>query len=162
MIDLQKFLNEAIRPGQRVAVMGVGSALRSDDAAGMYFIELLGGLIRSKDVLLIAGSTAPENFTGVIKKFAPDRLFIVDAARMGLMPGEARVVPAGDIGGLSCSTHMLPLSVMIGYLEHEARCPVAFFGIQPKSTGPGLELSEEVKEGVRRLAQMFCDAFGAA
>ena len=100
-MEIRDYLQTNIQPGQKIAVLGIGSTLRSDDAAGMYFIELLGNLVKKENVLLIAGSTAPENFTGVIKNFAPDTLFIVDAAYIGLLPGEAKVVSAADISGVS-------------------------------------------------------------
>lgn len=148
-------LKNKILPGQKYAVLGIGSTLRSDDAAGMYFIELLGDRIKREDVLFIAGSTAPENFTGVIKNFAPDRLFVVDAAYMGLLPGEAKVVPACDIGGVSFSTHMLPLPVMLKYLESESGCEALFIGIQPKCTDQGFCMCDEVKKGTEHLVEDF-------
>lgn len=151
------FLKARVRQGQKIAVLGIGSALRSDDAAGMYLIELLRNRVKKENVLLIAGSTAPENFTGVIKKFGPDQLLVVDAAYMGLQPGEAKVVPAADISGLSFSTHMLPLSVMLGYLEKEIKCDVACIGIQPRYVDQGLPMSEAVKEGTERLAEDLCE-----
>ncbi len=157
-MELRELLTQALRPPRRAAVLGIGSVLRSDDAAGMRFIELLGEYVRREDVLLLAGSTAPENFTGVIKKFAPDTLFLVDAAHMDCQPGEVGVLPAEAITGMSCSTHMLPLPVMIRYLEHEIGCPVVFLGIQPKEIGPGLGMCGEVEEGVRGLARLFREA----
>ena len=106
-------------------------------------------------MLLIAGSTAPENFTGVIKDFAPGKLFIVDAAYVGGVPGEAKVVPAAEISGVSFSTHMLPLPVMLKYLESEVCCDVIFIGIQPKVTEQGFFISDEVKKGTERLVEDF-------
>jgi len=135
--------------------LGIGSVLRSDDAAGMYFIELLGKMIKQDNLLLIAGSTAPENFSGVIKDFEPDVLFVVDAAYMGLLPGEAKIVPACDIGGVSFSTHMLPLTVMLKYIEAETGCDVLFVGIQPKCTDYGLCMCNDVKKGAEQLAEYF-------
>lgn len=158
LMEATELLKEYIHPGERYAIMGVGSVLCSDDAAGMYFIERLTRLIRREDVLLIAGSTAPENFTGVIKDFAPDRLFIVDAAYMGLSCGDTKVVPACDIDGLSFSTHMLPMSVMLEYLKSESGCEVIFIGIQPGSTEQGFTMCDEVKKGTERLAEAFYDA----
>lgn len=157
-MEVTDFLKQYSQPGKKYAVLGVGSVLCSDDAAGMYLIERLNHLIHREDVLLIAGSTAPENFTGVIKNFSPDRLFIVDAAFMELSPGDTKVVPACDIDGLSFSTHMLPMSVMLEYLKTESGCEVTFIGIQPKSTEQGLTMSDEVKKGTKRLARAFCDA----
>lgn len=138
--------------------MGVGSVLRSDDGAGMYFIELLESDIQQEDVLFIAGSTAPENFTGVIKNFAPDRLFIIDAAYMGLSAGEAGVIETADITGMSFSTHMLPLSVMLDYLALESECEVICIGIQPENTAQGFEMCGDVRTGAECLAKMFGDA----
>jgi hydrogenase 3 maturation protease len=158
-MEIRDYLQTNIQPGQKIAVLGIGSTLRSDDAAGMYFIELLGNLVKKENVLLIAGSTAPENFTGVIKSFAPDTLFIVDAAYIGLLPGEAKVVSAADISGVSFSTHMLPLPVMLKYLEAEVHCDVIFIGIQPKCTEQGLIMSDEVKKGTERLVEDFYHAF---
>lgn len=158
-MKIRDYLKSNIKPGRKYAVLGIGSTQRSDDAAGMYFIELLSGMLKQDNVLLIAGSTAPENFTGVIKNFGPDVLFIVDAAHMGLLPGEAKVVPACDIGGLSFSTHMLPLTVMLRYLEAELDCDVMFIGIQPASTDYGLEMCNEVKEGVKMIAEEFYRCF---
>jgi len=154
-MEIRDYLKNIMQSGQRYAVMGIGSVLRSDDAAGMYFIELLSGMIKRDNLLLIAGSTAPENFTGAIKDFKPDVLFIVDAAHMGLLPGEAKVVPACDISGFSFSTHMLPLPVMLKYLEAESGCDVLFIGIQPKCTDYGFCMCDDVKKGVERLAEDF-------
>lgn len=156
--DIRAYLKKYIKPGRKYAVMGVGSTLRSDDGAGMYFIEHLSSLIQRDDVLLIAGSTAPENFTGVIKNFAPATLFIVDAAHMGLLPGETRVIPACNIEGVSFSTHMLPLPVMLKYLEMEAGCDVVFIGIQPVTTEQGLNMNDEVKKGAEYLSETFYNA----
>jgi hydrogenase 3 maturation protease len=159
-METMECIKDKVHPGQRYALMGVGSVLRSDDAAGMYFIDLLTERIHKDNILLIGGSSAPENFTGVIKQFAPDMLFIIDAAHMGLIPGEVKMIPASDIGGVSFSTHMLPLPVMLKYLESESGCDVVFFGIQPKCIDQGLDMCEEVKIGTERLADAFCRVLG--
>jgi hydrogenase maturation protease HycI len=159
MTDIQDFLEENIRPGLRYALMGVGSELRSDDGAGIHFIRCLSERLRSRDVLLMEGSTAPENFTGVIKDFAPDILFIIDAAHMGSRPGEARIIPESDIAGASFSTHMLPLSIILSYIEAEAGCKTIFIGIQPATTEHGIGMSDEVRIAAERLAEEFARAF---
>lgn len=161
-MEIRDCLENNIKSGQKYAVLGIGSELRSDDGAGMYFIELLSDRVKHDNVLLIAGSTAPENFTGVIKNFAPDKLIIVDAAHMGLLPGEVKVVPACDIDGVSFSTHMLPLPVMLKYLEAESGCDVLFIGIQPECTDQGLCMCDEVKKGIEQLAEDFYFALAGA
>jgi len=154
-MNLQSLLNRTITPGMKTALMGIGSRLRSDDWAGMYFIELLDDLKKRDNLLLISASTAPENFTGVIKDFAPDALFIIDAAHMGLSPGEFRLLKTSEIGGMTFSTHMLPLPVMLKYLEAECGSEVFFIGIQPETTEQGLSMSEKVICGTRELARIF-------
>jgi len=136
----------------------------SSDGVGIYFIEQLSRTVQQDNmlrdnILLIAGSTAPENFTGEIKTFTPSTLFIVDAACMGLTPGETKIIPASDISGVSFSTHMMPLSVLLNYLEAEIGCNVVFIGIQPESTEPGFSISEDVKKGAELLAKEFSFAF---
>jgi hypothetical protein len=54
---------------------------------------------------------------------------------------------------------MLPLPVMLKYLESEVRCEVIFIGIQPKCTDHGLCMCDEVKKGIKRLARIFYNAF---
>lgn len=161
-MSVKSFLNETLKDGQRTVVLGVGSVLRSDDGAGMYFIERLSGLIQRENLLLIAGSTAPENFTGVIKKFAPHKLFIVDAAFMGLSPGEIHVLDIVEIEGISFSTHMLPLSVMLSYLNTEIGCEIICIGIQPENTELGCEMCEKVAIASESLASMFYEAIEEA
>lgn len=158
MKELEPDLHGYISSGQRTAILGVGSVLRCDDAAGMHFADCLASRIQRDDVLIIAGSTAPENFTGVIKDFAPDRLFIVDAARMGLQIGEMREIDIKEIGGMAFSTHMLPLPVMLSYLALETKCSICCIGIQPGSTEQGFSMSQEVRGAAEQLAGLFCRA----
>lgn len=158
-MDIKEYFKQNIKLGKKYAVLGIGSVLRSDDAAGMYFIEFCEKMIKQDDVLLIGGSTAPENFTGVIKDFSPEILFIIDAAHIGLLPGECKILDENDIGGMPFTTHMLPLSVIVKYLESEANCEVVFIGIQPMCTDLGFSMCEQVADGTKKLAVDFCEAF---
>ncbi len=141
--------------GKKYAAMGVGSELRNDDAAGMIFASELESLIQSDNLLVIGGGSAPENFTGVIKDFKPDILFIVDAAFMGHETGEISLLDSKHIEGISFSTHMLPLPLMLDYLKTEAGCETVIIGIQPENTGQGLEVCEKVETAAKELAKVF-------
>ena len=99
----------ALRPGERIAVMGVGNVLCADDGAGMLFAELVRTKAESAGVLVLEASTAPENFSGALRRFNPDVLFMVDAAGLAERPGAVRPVSEEQIGGTAFSTHMLPL-----------------------------------------------------
>lgn len=149
-------IKESLAPilsGGRTAILGVGSVLRSDDGAGMYLIELLENALGAHgDLLLLGGSTAPENFTGVIKDFAPDTLLVVDASQMGGKPGTVALIPEDRISGATFSTHMLPMPVMLSYLREECGCAVHVIGIQPESIEMGEEMCAEVRSAVETLA----------
>lgn len=157
-MSVREYLENCLDKNRRTAILGVGSELRSDDAAGMYLIELLGKTLGDREnVLLAAGSTAPENFTGVIKDFGPDVLIVVDASQMGEKPGDTMAVPEDKISGATFSTHMLPMSVMLGYLSQECGCEVHVIGIQPKDIGMGTEMCPEVVAAVEAVAKDITD-----
>ena len=120
----------------KTVVLGAGSVLCGDDAAGMLVVELIQKAIgENTDCLLpLAGSTAPENFSGVIRDYQPDLVFLIDAAYMHGTVGEIRFLDPAQIKGIDFSTHMLPLSILADYLSRETKAQVALIGIQPAST----------------------------
>jgi hydrogenase 3 maturation protease len=116
----------------RLAVLGVGSELRSDDAAGMLAAERLERAFpRRADFLVAKGGSAPENLTGPIAEFGPSHLVVVDCADLGLAPGSVRTMRVVGLGGLSASTHSLPLRIVVDYLVARCSCEVVMVGIQP-------------------------------
>jgi len=152
----QRALGERIRAARRVAVLGVGSILRGDDAAGMLLIEYLQKKDLSSDnILLISGSTAPENFTGTICDFKPDLLLIADAAHIGASPGGMAILEEAQVTDGGFSTHMLPISLMLQYLRRHGISHTVLLGIQPKSTQFGALLCPEVVRSVRELAEFL-------
>ncbi len=130
-----------------VVVLGVGSELRADDAAGVLAASRLAGE-PFPGLHAIAAGTAPENHTAEIRRIGPSAVVIVDAADMGETPGAVRVIPLGDIAGVSFSTHTLPLAIVADYLRRETGCRVAILGIQPASLVFDGPVSPEVVRGV--------------
>ena len=140
------------RPG-RVALLGVGSTLRADDGAGIQVVRaLVERLAPSPDVLLIDGSTAPENFTGPLRRFRPDLVVEIDAAHLDQPAGTVAWVDWRDADGLSASTHTLPPSVLARFLSDDLGCRVSLLGIQPASLEMREGLSPDVADAVERLA----------
>jgi hydrogenase 3 maturation protease len=144
-------------PNRRVVVVGVGSRLRSDDAAGLEIVERLGALCLP-GVFTVLGDTAPENVTGEIRRLAPTHVLFVDAADLGEDPGSTRVFESADIGGMTSSTHTLPLHVIADYLEREIGCRVLFLGLQPKALGFGEMMSAEVAAAVEETVEAIAGA----
>jgi hydrogenase 3 maturation protease len=157
--DLRHALKKALElpdpaPGtgarRRVAVLGVGSVLRSDDAAGVRVADAL-GRHRLPGVATLNGGSAPENCTAELRQISPSHLVIVDCAQMGEPPGAIRLIDAADIGGVSFGTHSLPLSVLADYVAQEIGCRVTVVGIQPASIEFGEGLSPEVSAAVEEV-----------
>lgn len=163
--DIAKALSGTEKKDLKLCVMGIGSDLRGDDVAGLMVVDLLSrrcmklGSCEAKDRLyVIYGATAPENFTGEIKKVKPTHLVVVDCADMGLNPGEVKIVDEDKIGGVSFSTHMLPLSVMIDYLKNSIDFKTVVVGIQPKDVGFGSEVCEEILRSSEMVADSILKA----
>lgn len=135
---------------RRVAIVGVGHALRGDDAAGLAVAQRAGRLSGER-LLVLEGGPAPENVTGILRRFEPDLVLLVDAADLGAAPGTVRWLGPDDVEGLSATTHTMPLSILAHYLEQEMGCRVYFIGIQPGQNGIGEPLSEAVERAVQAV-----------
>jgi hydrogenase 3 maturation protease len=160
--SLSKSLRKALQTNPQAAprctvVVGVGSRLRSDDAAGIRIAEKLRQLALP-GVHVVVGDTAPENVTGEVREFAPSHVLFVDAADLGRAPGSVRVFESADIGGMTSSTHTLPLHVIADYLKKELGCRVLFLGLQPKSLEFGDSISGEVAAAIEETVAALAEA----
>ena len=130
----QKQLDQRLAGCCKLAVLGAGSELCGDDAAGMLLVQRLQEAGPPPELLPLAGSTAPECFTGQIKAYQPDLVLLVDAAFVGHQVGDISLIEAADVRSISFSTHMLPFNVLIDYLRQEAGIETLILGIQPGET----------------------------
>ena len=155
MNAVDELIKERLKGVHKLAILGVGSVLRADDAAGVRVIENLQAAFDPgsyPDLLFCAGETAPENFSGSIRRFGPDHLVVIDAADLGLEAGAIAEIQPGDLGGPAFSTHMLPLRVMIDYLVRETGARVTLLGIQYKSIAFDAGMTPEVRDAVEELS----------
>jgi hydrogenase 3 maturation protease len=144
---------------KRLAILGVGSELRSDDVAGLLVARSIARKFRGKEGLLVVeGGTAPENLTGPLLGFEPSHLVVVDCAELDAPPGSIALFPVESIGGLSSSTHSLPLSVIFDYLRKSSPCEILIVGIMPKS----LEFDGSPTREARRAAALVTKALARA
>lgn len=150
---MSDFLEGRLDGATRLAVMGVGSELRSDDVAGILVARKLASAFPGRaDILVVEGHSAPENFTGEILSFGASHLVIVDCAELDAPPGSVRLFPPEAIGGLSSSTHSLPLSIIIAYLDRFHPCETIVIGIQPKTLAFDGVPSTEALQAADRVA----------
>lgn len=139
----------------RVALVGMGQELRGDDAAGVIVARAMQALLEEHQPaasasrwLAVDAGPAPENFTGLLRRFRPDVVVVVDAAHMGERAGAVGCLDWQAAGGLSASTHTLPLHVLAQYLTTELDCRLVLIGIQPGNSELGACLSPPVRAAV--------------
>jgi hydrogenase 3 maturation protease len=133
-------------------LMGIGNEDRGDDAAGI----LIARRLRHPEWTPLECGTAPENFTGVVRRLQPVRLVLADAMHMGLAPGAVRRVPRDRIEDAGIGTHMLPLHHLIDFLA-DCAGEIVLVGIQPRATEYGDALSPEVLAAVEQVAVLLAE-----
>jgi len=145
---------------RKVALLGAGSVLCGDDAAGMLVASAVKEKAEERPGLLsLEGSTAPENFCGVLRAYQPELILLVDAAFMDVSVGEIHFLNPREIKSIPFSTHMLPLSVLVDYLQQETTASVAVIGIQPGNTDFDTEACTAVQDACRELSKEILSAF---
>lgn len=155
---------------ERIAVVGIGNEFNGDDAAGVLAVKMLrrklaqimghgsradeieSPVFRSEKVVLVEAATAPENFTGFLRREQPVHILFLDAAWLESPPGTIAVMNARVAGGMGASTHLQPLATLASFLEREIACDVTLVGIQPQSLDFDVPVSPAVKWACRSLA----------
>jgi hydrogenase 3 maturation protease len=143
-------------------VLGIGNRLGGDDAAGTCVVDMLNQrrhrarALLPTEIMAIDAGTAPESYTSVIRQHRPDLLILVDAADMGLPPGALRTITPEKISILSFSTHHIPLSMFVSYVE-EFCGKVLLVGVQPEQTDLGGGISKAVRKSVKKLAEAILE-----
>jgi hydrogenase 3 maturation protease len=130
--------------------MCIGNRDGGDDGIGPHIADTL--KIDSLDLVVLDCGTAPENYTAVVKRHKPKTLVVIDAADMGLAAGDIRIIPKEKLGSMHISTHGIPLSILIQYLEKEVE-HVIFIGIQPQTMFG--EISKPVKKSAEQLIELL-------
>lgn len=133
-------------------MLGIGNEFNGDDAAGVLVVRALRKIIGQADhLLLIEGGTAPENTTATLRRFHPDVVLMIDSAEMGEEPGCVHLLAVEALDGLSASTHTLPPSVLVTFLQRELGCRVLLLGIQPQTLEFDAPLSEPVRRAISQI-----------
>ena len=159
MKELEVSLRSWLRGAKRLAIVGVGSTLRGDDGVGVQIVRLLRGRVPDW-VYLVKAESVPESYIGPIVRFKPTHILFIDAADIGMKPGEARLIEPSEVVKLSFSTHTLPFSVISGFLAASLDAKVAILGIQPKSLEFGEAISKEVRSSAKRVVELLARFVG--
>jgi hydrogenase 3 maturation protease len=133
-----------------VAVVGIGDQLLPHDRLGMLAAEAIEDLHLPGVRVFFAG-TVPESMTGPIRRFRPEHVLFLDAAEMGYPPGTVAIVEPEGIHATLFSTHVLPLSLVMEFLEKDAHTRVTLIGIEPETLSRGTEPTLGEREGIDHL-----------
>jgi len=80
---------------------------------------------------------------------------MVDAVDMKKEPGYIRVVEKEEIAKYNISTHAMPISFLIKYMETTVNAQIILVGIQPKSMGFTEKISKEVQKSIEEIVNTF-------
>jgi hydrogenase 3 maturation protease len=139
---LSATLQRRIKKARRLAIVGIGDELLPPDRPGMYAAKDIERQQLPGVHVFFAG-TVPESVTGPLRRYRPGHVLFLDAADMGVRPGTIAVIEPEQIQASLISTHVLPLSVVMDYVEQEIDAGVTLLGIQPDLSGSDKDLSPE-------------------
>jgi len=153
--DLKKWLKNA----KKIAVLGIGNVYRKDDGVGSLIIQKLEEYSLPENVKLFNCETVPENFTYAVRSFNPTHIILVDSALLNQKPGTVKLVSPEKIGGITVSTHTLPLTFLVKYFEEFIGAKTVLVAIQPKNVDFGFGLTVEVEKTLRNLVKVLVRIF---
>jgi hydrogenase 3 maturation protease len=157
---IEKELKSWFADAEKVVIAGIGNPIRSDDYVGLTIVEQLKGKL-PENVCLLECETVPESYLLDIEEFKPTHVLLIDAAFLGLNPGEASLVNAEKMGDFSAiTTHLLPLRVFCDYVKQATGAKIALLLIEPKSTEFNEGLTAEVQVAAKRLTMILLGLLG--
>jgi hydrogenase 3 maturation protease len=151
--NAQKELTKWLSSAKRVVVAGIGNPIRMDDFIGVKIVHDLRAKVSEK-IYLIECETVPENFTQQIIDFNPSHILLIDAALLGLEPGNSRFIEPERLAVFPAfSTHALPLRIFCAYLAKTTQAKISLLLIQPKVADFGEGLTSEVVTSARKIVR---------
>ncbi|MFX1272294.1 MAG: hydrogenase maturation peptidase HycI [Promethearchaeota archaeon] len=148
--DLVKFIADA----KKIAVLGVGNDLRSDDGLGLVIVDGLKHM-QGPNLLVENVGSVPEAFASNLTDFGAEKVIMVDAADMFRPPGHIELITKDRIGGITISTHRMPLSLLMQYLEDRTGAQTILLGVQPKNIEFGEGLSTEIQTVTEKIISIL-------
>jgi len=155
--NVQKELKKWLSNAERVVIAGIGNPIRMDDFVGVKIVQNLQGKVFEK-VYLIECETVPESFLQQITDFNPTHVLLLDAAILGLKPGNSRLINPELLTNFpAISTHMLPLRIFCEYLAKTTNAKIALLLIEPKKTDFGEGMTSEVEVAAEEITKTLLE-----
>jgi hydrogenase 3 maturation protease len=167
-----------------IVVMGIGNPCRGDDAAGSMVAQKLSvlwhghpghdsaragrpwhGSLPGHDVpgvRVIDAQEVPENYMQQVVDERPDTVVLIDSVDLESSPGSVALLDKDQMAGYMPSTHRMPLTLLMDYLERETHARIFLIAIQPRHTAFMQPMSGEVHASVVSIAGVLNDVFADA
>ena len=159
--DIQEELKKWLITAERIVVAGIGNPIRTDDFVGVKIIQNLQGRVPEK-VCLIECETVPESFMQEIVDLKPSHVLLVDAAVLGLKPGETRLVFPEQVAAFpAITTHVLPLRIFCEYIAKMTEAKIALLLIEPENTEFGEGLTALVQAAAEKITKILLELLSA-
>jgi hydrogenase maturation protease len=139
----------------KIALVGMGHPLRSDDFAGSYVLKkiIVHTSHTSESICLFDGEDNVETLIMKIADLEAEHVIFVDACEMNTRPGEIRLVPVMQTKYPFFTTHGVPLKLLAEQLLSKSQ--VWMLAIQPKRTDFGEHLSAEIRASADAISNFF-------
>jgi hydrogenase 3 maturation protease len=155
-------LKKFIKGYKKIAILGIGNEIKGDDAIGPIIAQKTSQLFdKNENIAVFDGGTVPENYTGLIRNENPTHIILVDAVDMKKEPGYIRIVKKEEIANYNISTHAMPISFLIKYMETTVDAQIILVGIQPKSMELTEDVSKEVEKSIEKVVNTFFELFNS-
>jgi hydrogenase 3 maturation protease len=151
-MNLRERLCNAIRGN--VVVMGIGNPCRGDDAAGSCVAQQI---CSAPGVCVIDAQDVPENYLCQAADQRPDTILLIDCVDMKSAAGSVALFDTDQTAAYWPSTHRVPVSLLVGYLERTTHARIFLIAIQPHDTGFLQSMSAEVLSSVEGIADLLND-----
>ncbi len=149
--NLQDALEKWFTDADKVVIAGIGNPIRRDDFVGVKIVQDLQGKV-PKNVRLIECETVPESFMQEIADINPSHMLLVDAAILGLKPGETRLVFPEQVTAFpAITTHVLPLRIFCEFITKMTEAKIALLLIEPEDTEFGEGLTQAVQAAAEKV-----------
>jgi len=159
--NIQDALKKWFADAERVVVAGIGNPIRRDDFVGVKIVQDLEGKVSDK-VHLLECETVPESFMQEIVDLKPSHVLLIDAAILGLKPGEPRLVFPEQVTDFpAITTHVLPLRIFCEYITKMTETKIALLLIEPENTEFGEGLTPTAQAAAEKivvvLRKLLCE-----
>jgi hydrogenase 3 maturation protease len=157
--SVQDALKKWFASAERVVVAGIGNPIRRDDFVGVKVVQDLKGKV-SKNVCLIECETVPESYMQEIVDLKPSHVLLIDAAVLGLKPGETRLVFPEQVADFpAITTHVLPLRIFCEYIAKMTEAKIALLLVEPENTDFGEGLTPKVQKAAEKINKVVLELF---